>query len=117
MRSTLKSTPHTWYGWSVKPDGLTEADEAVLGGVVVRPCTSQEWARFVGLVRAHHSLGLRGLVGERVGDVAEVEGQWVALVLWAAAAMRRQVREAWIGWRPSLAWQRLPLVVNNVRLL
>lgn len=101
----------------MKPDGLTEAGESVLGAVVVRPCTSQEWARFVGLVRAHHYLGLRGLVGERVGHVAAVEGQWVALVLWAAAAMKCQVREAWIGWHPSLAWQRLPLVANNVRFL
>jgi hypothetical protein len=101
----------------VKPAGLTEAGKAVLGGVVVRPCASQEWARFVGLVRAHHYLGLRGVVGERVGHVAEVEGQWVALLLWAAAAMKCQVREAWIGWHPSTAWQRLPLVVNNVRFL
>lgn len=101
----------------MKPTGLTEAGAAILGGVVVRPCTSQEWARFVRLVKAHHYLGFRGVVGERVGHVAEVDGQWVALVLWAAAAMKCQVREAWIGWHPTTAWQRLALVANNVRFL
>ena len=96
---------------------MTAACEAVLVGVVVRPCASQEWARFVELVRAHHYLGLRGVVGERIGHIAEVEGRWVALLMWTAAAMKCQVREAWIGWHASTAWQRLSLVENNARFL
>ena len=96
---------------------MTAACEAVLGGVVVRPCASQEWARFVELVRAHHYLGLRGVVGERIGHIAEFEGRWVALLMWTAAAMKCQVREAWIGWHASTAWQRLSLVANNARFL
>jgi len=101
----------------MKPGRLTAADRDVLGQVVVRPCAREEWARFVAAMRVHHYLGLRGVVGERLGHVAEVEGQWVALLLWAAGAMKCQVRDAWIGWHPCIAWQRLPLIVNNVRFL
>lgn len=101
----------------MRPEGLTAAGQAVLAKLVVRPCQRGEWARFVALLRRHHYLGLQGVVGERLGHVAEVEGQWVALLLWAAGAMKCGVRDTWIGWHPAIAWQRLPLVVNNVRFL
>jgi hypothetical protein len=101
----------------MKPEGLTAAGREVVAKVVVRPCARDEWARCVAMMRRHHYLGFRGVVGERLGHVAEVDGRWVALLVWAAGAMKCQVRDAWIGWHPSIAWQRLPLVVNNVRFL
>ena len=49
--------------------------------------------------------------------VAEVRGEWVALLLWGAAALKCRARDDWIGWHPTVAWQRLHLVANNVRFL
>ena len=60
-------------------------------------------------------LRLRRAAG--VAQVPEADGQWLALLLWAAAAFKCTAREAWIGWHPALAWQRLHLVANNVRFL
>jgi urease gamma subunit len=88
-----------------------------LRGVRVRLCCRDELVRFRELLRAHHYLGFRGVVGESVAHVAEGEEQWLALLLWAAAAMKCAARDAWIGWHPAVAWQRLHLVANNVRFL
>ena len=85
--------------------------------VTVRPRARPEVARFQALLRAHHYLGFRGAVGESLAYVAEADGSWLALLVWAAAAFRCRARDAWIGWHPTVAWQRLPLVANNVRFL
>jgi DDE family transposase/uncharacterized protein DUF4338 len=49
--------------------------------------------------------------------VGEVEGQWVALLGWASAALKCAARDAWIGWSPALQWQRIGLLANNTRFL
>jgi len=85
--------------------------------VTVRPRERPEVAQFQALLRAHHYLGFRGVVGESLAYVAEADGRWLALLLWAAAAFKCRARDAWIGWHPTVAWQRLPLVANNVRFL
>jgi hypothetical protein len=88
-----------------------------LHAVTLRLCQREELERFRGLLRTHHYLGYRGVVGESVAHVAELGGEWLALLLWAAAAMKCTARDAWIGWHPAVAWQRLHLVANNVRFL
>jgi len=90
---------------------------ALLGAVHVRPCERGEMPRIKSLLRAHHYLGFRGVVGESLAYVAEVEGEWLAVLLWAAAAFKCKPRDAWIGWHPAVTWQRLHLVANNVRFL
>ena len=74
----------------------------------------REWDR---LMRAHHYLGLTALVGRSLRYVAEVDGCWVALVGWASAALKCASRDRWIGWSPTLQWQRLNLIANNSRFL
>jgi hypothetical protein len=49
--------------------------------------------------------------------VAELDGRWVALVGWGAAAFKSRHRDQWIGWDESLRWGRLKLIANNVRYL
>jgi hypothetical protein len=90
---------------------------AFLRSVTVRPCGRQELRRFRELLGEHHYLGYRGVVGESVAHVAEAGGQWLALLLWAAAAFKCAARDSWIGWHPAVQWQRLHLVANNVRFL
>lgn len=84
---------------------------------MVRPLHQGEKDRYTELLRRHHYLGLRGVVGESVWHVAECEGRWVALLLWAAAAFKCSARDAWIGWHPTIAFQRLHWVANNLRFL
>ena len=49
--------------------------------------------------------------------VAEWHGEWVALLVWAAAAFKCAARDSWIGWHPTVAFQRLHWVANNLRFL
>jgi len=85
--------------------------------LVVRPVRAKERARWRELMDAHHYLGFRPIVGESLWYVATREEQWVALLGWGAAALKCSVRDAWIGWSPSLRFRRLPLIANNVRFL
>lgn len=49
--------------------------------------------------------------------MAEIEGQWVALIAFSAPALHVKGREPWIRWSPRQRARRLGLVVNNSRLL
>ena len=56
-------------------------------------------------------------MGQWLRYVAEVNGQWVALLTFSAAALHLKARERWIGWCPRQRTRRLGLVVNNSRYL
>lgn len=53
--------------------------------VSVRLVASHEVAHWQALMEEHHYLGFSGFVGERLYQVAEWHGQWLALIGWAAA--------------------------------
>lgn len=88
-----------------------------VGSLVVRPVRWEERARWRELMSAHHYLGFRPMVGESLWYVATAEERWVALLAWAAAALKCGARDAWIGWAPALKFRRLHLIANNVRFL
>ena len=90
---------------------------ADLSRVQVRLIRDDERGRWDALIRAHHYLGLVSMVGRSLRYVAEMDGQWLALLGWAAAALKCASRDAWIGWSPTLQWQRLGLIANNSRFL
>lgn len=96
---------------------LTEAQQALLDGVQVRLLPPAARARFDELLSAQHYLKETRVVGEQLRYVAEYQGQWVALLLWSAAAYHLKLREAWIGWSPKQKQRRLPLIANNSRFL
>lgn len=81
---------------------------------LIRAGERAEWDR---LMRAHHYLGFTAMVGRSLRYVAELDGAWLALLGWASPALKCAPRDAWIGWSPSLQWQRLNLIVNNSRFL
>ena len=83
----------------------------------VRLIEPGERARWEALMRAHHYLGLGAMVGRSLRYVGERDGQWVALLGWASAALKCAPRDAWIGWSPALQWQRIGLLANNTRFL
>lgn len=99
------------------PEPCAEGGSQNLRSVQVRLLRPGERASWDRLMREHHYLGLRSLVGESLRYVAEWQGRWVALLGWCAAALKCQARDRFIGWPEVLKWQRLGLVANNGRFL
>lgn len=100
-----------------RPPPLDPNEPAVLDRVRVRLLTAGERARWDELIRTQHYLHNAGLVGEQLRYVAEVDGQWVALLGWSAASYHLRAREAWIGWSLEQRRARLQFVANNARFL
>jgi hypothetical protein len=97
-----------------RPDA---GEQEILNGLVIRLITLEETAKFNELVAEHHYLKSSVLVGEHMRYVATFEGEWLALGAWSAGAMHLKGRDQWIGWNDEQRHRRLPLVVNNARLL
>lgn len=95
---------------------LTEAQQALLEGVEVRLIQPEERQRFDQIITESHYLHRAQFVGEQLRYVAEYQNQWVALLVWSAAAYKLKWREEWIGWSDRQKKRRLPLVVNQSRL-
>ena len=98
---------------------LTKAatEGAILDRVNVRLIGEDEQGQFNYYLQEEHYLESSRLVGEWLRYVAEVDGQWVALLTFSAAALHVKAREQWIGWSPRQRARRLGLVVNNSRFL
>ena len=94
---------------------LTDQQQALLEGVHVRLLRPQEQQHFDRLIVEAHYLHNADFVGQQLRYVAEYQGQWVALLVWNAAAYKLKWREQWIGWSDRQKRRRLPLVVNNSR--
>lgn len=88
-----------------------------LSRVRVRLICADERGKWDALMRAHHYLGLTAMVGRSLRYVAEIDGHWLALLGWASPALKCASRDTWIGWSPTLQWQRLGLIANNSRFL
>lgn len=70
------------------------------------------------LLSAYHYLGGVQAVGEQVHyAVSGPQGEWVAVLIFAAAAQHLRPRDQWIGWSDEQRRRRLALVANNVRFL
>jgi hypothetical protein len=92
-------------------------EQEILDGLEIRLITLEETGQFNELVTKHHYLKSAVLVGEHMRYVGVFEGEWLALGAWSAGAMHLKGRDGWIGWNDEQRHRRLPLVVNNARLL
>lgn len=103
--------------------GLIHPDKAdpscdFLRRVAVRPLEDYERERFDQLLETEHYLHSSRLGGRHLRYVAEVEGQWVALLSFSGAAPFVKARDKKaIGWSERQRVRRLGLVVNNSRFL
>ena len=98
----------TWKGY---------ADAEVLARVTVRLIAPEEKARWDQLICERHYLRNAHLVGRQLRYVAEVDGEWVALLGWNIAAYQLKGRETWIGWGIEKRLKRRKFVVQNSRYL
>lgn len=85
--------------------------------VTVRPVCAFEESRFQDLMQSHHYLGALPKIGNTLWYVALLEGEWVALLSFSAAALKCGVRDRWIGWGFRHQFDRLNLIANNSRFL
>ena len=85
--------------------------------VEVRLALATERDRWNRTIREAHYLGSVGLIGKSLRYVAQVDGEWLALIGWCGGAFKCGPRDRWIGWPEMVQWQRLRLVVNNSRFL
>ena len=74
-------------------------------------------SRWNTLMKEHHYLGFNGLIGEQLKYVAILNGEWVALLGWAASSFKSLDRDQWIGWRGYEHSSRLKFIANNWRFL
>jgi hypothetical protein len=81
---------------------------------IVAPGDAYLWGY---LLHHYHYLGLPNLVGEHLRYLAYLDGQVVACLAWASAALKVKSRDDYIGWAPRVRRERLYLVANNARFL
>ena len=101
---------------SGKPPG---AARVTLEQVCVLPVTDREDRRlFQRLLRKHHYLGGFKAVGGQMSYAAvDGRGNWLAVLLFSAAAKHLKPRDRWFGWTRTQRDRRLSPVVNNSRFL
>ena len=92
-------------------------EDDFLRKVTVRLLADNEVGQFNFYVEREHYLQSSRFAGQSLRYVAEVDGQWVALLTFSAPALHLKARESWIGWSPRQRARRLGLVVNNSRFL
>ena len=92
-------------------------EEDLLKRVKVRLAPEERRGEFDFRLEQDHYLHSAHLSGQTLRYVAEVDGEWVALLCFGAAALHFKAREQWIGWTPQQRARRLAFVVNNSRLL
>jgi hypothetical protein len=88
-----------------------------LNQVSVRLIDLDERERFDALLESQHYLHSARVGGPSLRYVAEVDGQWVGLLVFSGAAPHTKARETQIGWTPRQRARRLCFVVNNSRFL
>jgi hypothetical protein len=89
----------------------------LLPRVRLRLLAEHERPAFDRLLEEKHYLHTSVLPGQSLRYVAELDGQWVALIAFSAAALHLKAREAWLRWSPRQRARRLGLIVNNSRFL
>jgi hypothetical protein len=102
---------------TLKQDGSGKSETDVLKRITVRLIEEHERPEFDRLLREKHYLHDSTLAGQNLRYVAILDGQWVALATFSAAALHLKAREKWIGWTPRQRARRLGMVVNNSRFL
>jgi len=93
------------------------ADASVLKRVTVRLILSKERRRWDELMTERHYLKSADMVGCQLRYVAELDGEWVGLLGWCAAAYHLKFREEWLGWSIKQRLKRRKFIAQNSRFL
>ncbi len=88
-----------------------------LSRLIVRPIQGKERLPWDRLMKEHHYLGFKQLVGESIRYVAIYEKKWIGLLGFCSGTFTSASRDQWIGWSIPQRLQRLKYIVNNSRFL
>ena len=69
------------------------------------------------LVRTHHYLGYKNLLGKRLKYLAFIQKRPVAALSWSAPAKRIKARDSFIGWSDNSRKKSLFRIVSNSRFV
>ncbi len=97
------------------PTRAPETD--ILRRITVRVVPEEERERFDGYLRERHPSHSARVGGQSLRYVAELDGQWVALLCFSSPALNIKARERWLRWSPRQRARRLSFVANNSRFL
>ncbi len=100
----------------MKPS-MSLPEQEYLHRVSARLMLPEERPQFDALLEDRHYLHSARVGGQSLRYVAEVDGQWVALLVFSGAAPHTKARESEIRWTPRQRARRLCFVVNNSRFL
>src|SRR5256884_8027980 len=89
----------------------------LLRKVTVRLILPEERERFDRLLEQRHNLQSARLGGQSLRYVAEVDGEWMALITFSGASPHTKAREQQIGWTPRPRARRPCVVGQNSRVL
>ena len=92
-------------------------ESEILKRIAVRLVEPEERERFDQALEQEHYLHSARLGGQSLRYVAELEGEWIALITFSAPALNIKSREKWIGWSPRQRARRLCFIINNSRFL
>lgn len=93
------------------------ADAKLLARVTIRLIEPAEKAQWDDLMCERHYLKNANLVGRQLRYVAELDGQWIALLGWNVAAYHLRHREDWAGWSIEQRLRRRKFWAQNSRFL
>ena len=100
-----------------KRRGCSEGRSLSKHPVEIRVLGRKDRKRFDALMGEYHDLGEGHPAGDTMRMVAELDGEWVGLLMWGSACYRLKPRDEFIGWTPTQRAQRQKLVVQNRRFL
>ena len=92
-------------------------DAGALARVTLRLILPDEKARWDELICQRHYLKNANLVGRQLRYVAELDGEWVALLGWNVPAFHLRPREDWANWSIEQRLKRRKFWVQNSRFL
>lgn len=95
----------------------TVSESSLLQRVQVRLIEPHERTEFDRRLKEDHYLHQPDVAGPTLRYIALLDGEPVAILLFASAALHIKARDQWIGWSPRQRIRRLGLVVNNARFL
>ena len=88
-----------------------------LNSLIVRPIKEKEKDRWNYLIKKHHYLHSRRLVGKSMRYIGILNNKWVALLGWTGPSFKLADRDNWIGWCKKHKQQRVKYIANSARLL
>lgn len=83
--------------------------------VEIRVAKRSEHKRFDDLLEEYHYIGKSRSVGDAMRMIAEIDGEWVGLLMWGSACYHLKDRDIFIGWTAVQQAQRQKLIVQNRR--